>query len=148
MYRHVLVAIDGSHTSDMALGEAIRLAKDQGARLLIVHAVDETIVPWGAEYIDPTDFWKFTVQSWREILDKATAAVAAAGLSAETKLIEIKTPGRRIPEVIAAEADAWPADIIVAGTHGRHGLSHVFIGSIAEGIIRVATKPVLLIREK
>lgn len=48
--------------------------------------------------------------------------------------------------MIAAEADAWPADLIVIGTHGRRGLSHLLLGSIAEGVARVATKPVLLIR--
>jgi nucleotide-binding universal stress UspA family protein len=87
-------------------------------------------------------------KSGRDILEKAAAAVAEAGLETDTKLIEINTPGRRIPEVIAEEADAWPADLIVVGTHGRRGLSHVFLGSVAEGIVRVSAKPVLLIRGK
>lgn len=147
MYKHILVAIDGSPASDEALHEAITLAKDQHAQLMLVHAVDESVMGWGTEYVDPSDIWKAMVQSGREVIERAAAAVAEAGLRAETKLIEIKMPGRRIPEVIVEEAGAWPADIIVAGTHGRHGLSHVFIGSIAEGIIRVAKKPVLLIRK-
>lgn len=50
--------------------------------------------------------------------------------------------------MIAADAEAWPADLIVICTHGRRGLSHLFLGSVAEGVVRVATKPVLLIRGK
>jgi len=71
-----------------------------------------------------------------------------AGVAVETRLIEIDTLGHRIPEVIVADAEAWPADLIVICTHGRSGLSRMFLGSVAEGVVRVATKPVLLIRGK
>lgn len=148
MYRRILAAIDGSHTSELALREAINLAKSLASQLRIVHAVDEVNLNWDAEYADPTEIWHAMAETGRDILNKAAATVAEAGLKADTKLIEIDTLGRRIPEVIAEEAEAWPADLIVVGTHGRRGLSHVFLGSVAEGIVRVATKPVLLIRGK
>jgi nucleotide-binding universal stress UspA family protein len=64
---------------------------------------------------------------------------------AETELIVIDTLNRRIPEAIADDAEAWPADLIVIGTHGRRGLSRLFVGSVAEGVVRLAAKPVLLI---
>lgn len=51
-----------------------------------------------------------------------------------------------IPEAIADDAETWPADLIVIGTHGRQGLARLFVGSVAEGIARVASKPVLLVR--
>mgnify|MGYP002392576450 CR=1 FL=1 len=73
---------------------------------------------------------------------------AAAGVAVETSLITIEDLDERIPEAIADDAEAWSADLIVIGTHGRRGLSRLFLGSIAEGVIRVATKPVLLIRGK
>jgi nucleotide-binding universal stress UspA family protein len=66
----------------------------------------------------------------------------------ESQLIEIDTLGQRVPEMIAADAAGWPADLIVICTHGRRGLSHLLLGSVAEGVVRVATKPVLLIRGK
>ncbi|MFZ3083049.1 universal stress protein [Rhodoferax ferrireducens] len=53
-----------------------------------------------------------------------------------------------MPEEIAADAEAWPADLIVICTHGRSGLTHLLMGSVAEGVVRIATKPVLLIRGK
>lgn len=150
MYRRILVAVDGSHTSELALREAINLAKALEGQLRIVHAVDEISFNWDAEYADPAEIWKAMAETGRDILNRAAATVAEAeaGLKADTKLIEIDTLGRRIPEVIVEEAEAWPADLIVVGTHGRRGLSHVFLGSVAEGIVRVATQPVLLIRGK
>ncbi|HTN72423.1 MAG TPA: universal stress protein [Methylomirabilota bacterium] len=147
MYKHILVAVDGSHSSDLALHEAINLAKSLHSQLRLVHAVDEISASWyAAGYANPAEIWDAMVMTGRDILKKDAAAATRAGLETDTKLIEINTPGRRIPEVIAEEADAWPADLLIAGTHGRRGLSHMFLGSVAEGIVRVSTRPVLLIR--
>jgi len=68
------------------------------------------------------------------------------GIEAATKLIEIKRAGDRVTDMIAKEADNWPADLIVISTHGRRGFNHLLMGSVAEGVMRIATKPVLLIR--
>jgi nucleotide-binding universal stress UspA family protein len=113
---------------------------------MLVHAVDEATLNWDAEFVNPSDIWNAMARSGRRILEKAAAAAAAAEVPADTRLVEIDTIGRRIPEAIADEAAAWPADLIVVGTHGRRGFSHMFLGSVAEGIVRVSTKPVLLIR--
>jgi nucleotide-binding universal stress UspA family protein len=43
-------------------------------------------------------------------------------------------------------ATAWPADLLVIGTHGRRGLDHLLLGSIAESVVRLAPMPVLLVR--
>ena len=145
MYKSILVAVDGSQTSELALKEAIRLAKDMGARLLIVNVVDEINFNW-AEYPNLTEIWDVLAASGRALLDKAAATAAEAGVEADTRLLELDKLGDRVPEALAREAETWPADLIVVGTHGRRGLSHVFLGSVAEGIVRVATKPVLLIR--
>jgi nucleotide-binding universal stress UspA family protein len=61
-------------------------------------------------------------------------------------MLEIEQLGRNAADLIAAEADAWPADLIVVGTHGRRGVRRLLLGSVAEGVVRTATKPVLLIR--
>ena len=49
-------------------------------------------------------------------------------------------------DLIEEEANRWPADLIVIGTHGRRGIRRVFLGSVAEGLARISSKPVLLIR--
>jgi len=146
MFKRILVAVDGSHTSELALQEAIKLAGEVRAQLRIVHVVDNVNLNLSAEFPNPSEIWDAMIKGGQAILHKAGAAANAAGIAVESGLIEIDTLGHRIPEMIAADADAWPADLIVIGTHGRRGLSHLLLGSVAEGVVRVATKPVLLIR--
>ncbi|HUX83419.1 MAG TPA: universal stress protein [Halothiobacillus sp.] len=146
MYHNILVAIDGSHTSERALREAIDLTKELKGQLLIVHAVEIMLLNWEGAFVDPSLLWNAMIKDGEDVLRKACAAAEAADAQAETKLIKIDTLGDRIPDVIEREAQNWHADLIVIGTHGRRGISHIFMGSVAEGIVRVATKPVLLIR--
>lgn len=148
MFKRILVAVDGSPTADQALQEAIKLAKEHQAQLRIVHAVDIVNIYMGAEFVDPTEVSDAITKSGQDILRKAEAVARQAEIPVETQLIVIDSLGHRVPEMIAADAEAWPADLIVICTHGRSGLSHLFLGSVAEGVIRIATKPVLLIRGK
>lgn len=147
-YKHILVAVDGSDTSNRAVEEAIRLAAEMQAELRIVHAVDEAALNWDAGYADFGEIREAYRKSGEAILDRAATAAREAGLKADAKLLESDSTGRRVSEIIAQEATAWPADLIVVGTHGRRGFSHLLLGSIAEGVVRVATKPVLLVRGK
>lgn len=148
MFKRILVAVDGSDTANQALLEAIKLAKEFQAQLRIVHAVDIVNLNLSTEFPPSSGISDAMIKSGQEILHKAEAVARGAGIPVETRLIEIGTLGHRIPEMIAADAEAWPADLIVICTHGRRGVSHLFLGSVAEGVVRVATKPVLLIRGK
>lgn len=147
MFKRILMAVDGSHAAELALQEAVKLAKELRAQLRVVHVVDEVSLNWpeggDLEEVQET-FRKFS----RKILEKADAGMRKAGMTAETKMLEIETFGHRVADMIAAEAEAWPADLIVIGTHGRRGMNRLLLGSVAEGVARVATKPVLLIRGK
>ena len=148
MYKRILVAVDGSDTSQLALQEALNLTKESAGQLRIVHVVDEVTFDLYQEVVDPGEIQKAITKAGEAILSKAEIAVRAAGVKTETRLLEIEKLGRRVPDLIAQEADAWPADLIVIGTHGRHGFNHLLMGSVAEGVVRIATKPVLLIRGK
>jgi nucleotide-binding universal stress UspA family protein len=149
MYQRILVAVDGSPTSDLALHEAIQLAKALGSQLRLVHAMDVIGTGWySAGYSEPTEMWELMTKIGRDILDKAATIASEANINVDTKLIEMNSLGLRIPEVIKEAANTWPADLIALGTHGRRGLSNVLLGSVAEGIVRIADKPVLLIRGK
>jgi nucleotide-binding universal stress UspA family protein len=70
--------------------------------------------------------------------------VTASGLDADTLLAE--TVAQRTGDVIVDQAKAWPAEVIVLGTHGRRGVDLVFLGSDAERVARTASVPVLLVR--
>ncbi|MBW8459082.1 MAG: universal stress protein [Thiobacillus sp.] len=151
MFKRIMVAVDASQTGELALQTAIGLAAEMQARLRIVHAVDAAQINLSAEFPTRSEVSEVSediVKAGQKILSSAEATAAAAGLAAETHLITIDTLNQRIPEVIANDAEAWPADLIVIGTHGRRGLSRLFLGSVAEGVARVATKPVLLVRGK
>lgn len=147
MYQHILVAVDGSDTSNLALEHAVKLALDQHAKLRIAHVVD--LLNWdGAFLVDINQLQETFRQSGRKILEKAQDTSREAGMEAEPRLLEIETPGYRTADLIEEEARSWSADLIVVGTHGRRGLHRLFLGSVAEGIVRGATVPVLLIRGK
>ncbi len=146
MYKRILVAVDGSDTAERALEESIRLAGALQARLRIIHIVDVLNVNLGADFPYPPEMAESIAKSGQVLLDRAAAVADKAGIEAGTGLVEIDLLGQRIPERIVADAEAWPADLIVIGTHGRRGLSHLFLGSVAEGVARIATRPVLLVR--
>lgn len=148
MYKRILVAVDGSDTSQLALQEAVKLTRESDGQLRIVHVVDEVTFDLYREVVDPGEIQKAITKSGEAILSKAQTAVRAAGVKTETRLLKIEKLGRRVTDMIAQEADAWPADLIVIGTHGRRGFNHLLMGSVAEGVVRIATKPVLLIRGK
>lgn len=144
MYRRILVPVDGSTTSNCALQEAIKLAQQHHAQLELVH-VFEDILYWVDEnYINYAELQETVRESSEKILIDAQALVQQGGLATGIKLLEAK--GQRIANVIVAEAERWQADLIVIGTHGRTGFSRLLLGSVAEGVVRMAAIPVLLIR--
>jgi len=149
MYKRILVAVDGSNTSDLALAEALKLAAEHQAQLRIVHVVDVLAFFAGEPaFLNIVALEKAIVESGERILERAVASAGGAGIQAETKLLRVEEFSQRIADMIVGEATAWPAELIVVGTHGRRGLSHLFLGSVAEGIVRISQVPVLLIRGK
>ena len=145
MYKRILVAVDGSGTAERALDEGIRLAKDQGALLGLVTAVDQAVLILETPYVLP-EFLDAARKSAEAVLEKAAARARDAGLQVEKRLAGLETFTDRAAELINAEASAWNADLLVIGTHGRRGVNHLLLGSVAEAVIRTSKVPVLLIR--
>ena len=154
MYKRILVAIDGSVTSDLALREAIGLAKDQNAMLRLVHVVDATPPAYMMTETASAVTLQFPLAEYQNALQEegqklvTTRAITArdAGVNVDTKLITVGMLGERIYEAIEEQSKQWPADLIVVGTEGRRGVQRLMIGSVAEGLVRISTKPVLLVR--
>jgi nucleotide-binding universal stress UspA family protein len=146
MYRRILVPVDGSNTSDTALREAIQSVCGRSAEFRIIHVIEDVVPIWDAEFLNINEIREALRQTAVRILAKAETVARDAGVKAETKLIESTPGGARIASIIAAEAKAWPADLIVIGTHGRRGMDHLMMGSVAENVVRVSPVPVLLIR--
>lgn len=146
MYNRILVPIDGSPTSTRGLDEAIQLARLTNGQLRLMHSVDELSFMLAADsYAGAGDVWNLLQDAGAQILEQAAARARAAGVEVETVLSD--SIQGRLPDLVAAEAVKWPADLIVLGTHGRHGVGRLVLGSDAEKILRIAPVPVLLVRE-
>lgn len=145
MFQRILVPVDGSATSNTALQQAIQLANERHAQLRIVHVVDEVSMTLDVQTI-MDDFIKAVREAGKGILQTAVSIVRDAGLKVESQLLEITAPGKHIADVLVEDAQQWPADLIVIGTHGRRGINRLLLGSVTEKVARLATTPVLLIR--
>lgn len=146
MYKRILVPIDGSSTSDRALQEAIKLIDEQPAQLRLVHVVEDLQFLDTEGYVDYAELRELTRKIGKRALDKACEVARQADITVDTSLLEAN--GERIARVIDAEAISWSADLIVIGTHGRSGFNHLLFGSVAEGVVRGASVPVLLVRSE
>jgi nucleotide-binding universal stress UspA family protein len=146
VYQRILVPVDGSPTSDKALAAAIQMAQAFGARLRLIHIMEETAYLTG---YDPFggyagDLIRIMRESGEKILEQGMTAAQAAGLAVDTVLFD--DLGQRLGEAVANGAKLWHADLIVVGTHGRRGMGRLLMGSGAEQIIRQAPIPVLVVR--
>lgn len=144
LYKRILVPVDGSTTSNAGLKEAVRLAKNQHARLRLLNVVDEMIVfntPDGGINVEP--ILNALKRGGKRILRKSEKAAAAQGVRPESELWE--SAGVRVAQVIVERARRWRADLIIMGTHGRRGVNRMLLGSDAELVVRNASVPVLLV---
>lgn len=144
MYQRIMVPVDGSETSRKALQEAIRLAQQFKAKLKLVHVVENARIFDAEGMVDYTALRDIATKGGEQILARAREMAEQAGVAAETALLE--SGGDRNENIIVSEAKQWLAELIVIGTHGRSGISRLLFGSVAEGIVRGAPMPVLLIR--
>jgi len=146
MYRRILVAVDSTPTSERALIEAIRLARDQRARLRIIHVIGDPYAYFAVDGTPPETIVRVE-QEWRHtgqtILHRAATMASQEGVQPETALLE---EDERTSAAIVADARQWRADLLVLGTNGRHGLGELLLGSVAEEVLRDAAIPVLLLR--
>jgi nucleotide-binding universal stress UspA family protein len=137
--KQILVATDFSEASDEALNQAIELGKQAGASMEIVHVreLGSGGFPFGPLY--PADTSGVIAYSDLE-LARRRDRVVSAGLQCHYRCLE----GSAANEIVhrAGETDA---DLIVIGTHGRHGLAHAMLGSVAERVVQHAGCPVLTV---
>jgi nucleotide-binding universal stress UspA family protein len=145
MYQKILVPIDGSEASQRGLQEAIKLAKSTGAKLQLVHVVDELLFEPGIISREPYDQLIESLRvSGARILEQAQSVTREAGVEFGTELIE--TVGGRVPALIIEAVRRVNADVIVMGTHGRRGVKRLLMGSDAEMVLRSSPVPVLFVR--
>ena len=143
MFKKILIGTDFSEPSAAALRTAMELARRLGAELFIVH-VEEPLPAYAFSEGGLPDLPRLQqeVRGWaeRELEQLATQA-RDAGVPVRTAVL-FGTPANTIVETARSEG----IDLVVVGTHGRTGLAHVLIGSVAERIVRQAPCPVLTVK--
>lgn len=146
MYQRILVPIDGSSTAAAGLEEAMMLAKLSGARLRLIHVVDEMPFALSAEGYAAmsSDVLGLLKESGVALLAESKRRVEGQGIPVDTVLFD--SLEGRLSDRVADQTEEWGADLIVLGTHGRRGFQRLLLGSDAEQIVRTATVPVLLVR--
>jgi nucleotide-binding universal stress UspA family protein len=140
VFRHVLLATDLTDASRQAQESAAELAATLGARLTILHVCEAPVFALagtsetGADLVSPCS-------------DGRRAALARLQWNLRKRSIEAETVLRfGVPwEHIVAVALDIGADVIVTGTHGRHGIAHAFYGSVAERVVQESPVPVLAV---
>lgn len=149
MYQHILFASDGSAASDNALNEAVKLARE-GAELKVLTVVTDPMAtmatPYGLAY-DAGMVRNAAIESSRAALEQTLEKLNALGVKTTGDLLDLtETASSNIAAAIRDEAESWPADLIVLGTHGRRGFRRFFLGSVAEELARTSHTPLLLVR--
>jgi len=146
LYQRVIVAVDGSPAAHAGLRAAISLAQEQQARLKIVAVADEASGSFGGAelgWIEKEGLNARLKGDAERLLNEAAALAAAVGLAPENELVE--APDGQIARHITEAAAAWQADLIVVGTHGRHGLMRWLTGSTTEALLRELRLPLLVV---
>jgi len=146
MFKRILVPIDGSPASSAGLRTAVDLARDQKARLRLVHLGKQ--IPARrrkAEGMTASELFEAIREQGKKLLERQAALCRARGVRTDTALY-IGLAGHPA-RLVLAEARKWRADLIVMGTEGRRGLRRAVVGSDAEEVIRAAPVPVLLTRQ-
>ena len=139
----ILVATDFSPEGERAVRHALALGNRLGAPLAVVHVVEDPMLTgaWGTEiYVPPL----------ADLLQKAMAGAerqlaALKETLGDSGVIETVVLSGRPAPTIVDHARSGGFDLIVMGTHGRSGMAHMMMGSVAERVIRTAPCPVLVV---
>jgi universal stress protein A len=143
-FKQILVPTDFSNGSRFAIEYAVELARRLNASIHVVHVVeDPTIAGLFTEaYVDLSLIRKERRCDARHRMNALLTSLRAARVTVTDEI----AAGPVAPTIAGIAADR-DADFIVMGTHGRTGLAHVLVGSVAEHVIRIAGCPVLTVRE-
>ncbi|EOQ70953.1 universal stress protein [Acinetobacter pittii] len=144
LYQHILVPIDGSETSMVAMKEAIKLGKALNSKITVVQvmALDPFIADAYVKTGETNELIERTRTYLLDILEQAKQQFSNEGLTVETKLLE----GFVVHEEIIQAAQDLNADLIVMGSHGRTGVRKLVLGSVAQKVLGESHIPVLIVR--
>ncbi len=141
-YQHILAALDFSEASRLTLARAVALARGCGSRITLAHVIDHFPVDRSNQVIAPEDEDPLAYER-RDSEQQLRALAESAGLrDYQVRVLVSDTTAKREIPALAAESGV---DLIVVGSHGRHGMDAV-LGSVAIGVVHRAACDVLVVR--
>ncbi len=145
MFKHILVPVDGSPTSMMAVSKAAGLAKAFGSAVTILYVIDPyPFTGVGADFAyGQAQYLSAATAEANAALDAAKKALQEVGIEADTVVGE----GHAVQEGISRALESTGADLIVMGSHGRRGIEKLVLGSVTQRVLGVVHVPVLVVRD-
>ncbi len=143
--KRILVPVDFSACSRKALDRAVELGSALGASLEVIHVCETPAMVAPDLMVTVPDQPRQTITQWvtQEAAKGLAALLAEVRREGGPPISERIVIGRTADEIVKAAANA---DLVVMGTHGRRGLSHLVLGSVAERVVRTCPTPVLTLR--
>jgi nucleotide-binding universal stress UspA family protein len=138
LFQKILCPVDFDANSIAALDIAAKLARETNGTLEVLHVIPQVIEPEGAVYVDV--YSALEEASRNQLRELAAAHLAGVKFELRTAI------GQPAAAILHAQNNLR-VDLIVMGTHGRHGLARWYLGSVAQQVLREAQCPVLTIRE-
>lgn len=135
--KRIFIATDFSDTSKEAFNQAVQLARQMDATLLLAHVIEP--IDMAASHLEPFGFHELRLQ---QRLDRMVQPVREEGLLVETHLLK----GDPAAEITKAAGDLQ-CDLIVMGTHGRTGVPRLLMGSVTERVLRTSPVPIVAVRQ-
>jgi nucleotide-binding universal stress UspA family protein len=140
MYRHFLIATDGSKPAELGMEHGLSLAKSVGAKVSVIFVVEPFSEMSGRFLEVVATYAELRKEQAASVLARAASAAKETGVSCETIQVENEQPYQAI---IAAAGDKG-CDLIVMSSHGRSGLSKLLLGSVTNKVLTHAKNPVLV----
>jgi nucleotide-binding universal stress UspA family protein len=141
VFHRILAPVDFNASSRKALDLAVELAREHDAQLTVMHAVEVPIYPYLTQEFPMPDVVGMLERSASAELERTLAGVHHRLPNARSVLKH----GPAWAEILATVEDTR-ADLVVMGTHGRRGVTHALLGSVAEKVIRMSPVAVLTVR--
>ncbi|MGA2549167.1 MAG: universal stress protein [Burkholderiaceae bacterium] len=147
MYTRVVVAVDGSDVSALALEASITLCRSVGAILQPLFVVSVPVVGYEATDYDSPLVREAIFEEGRTVTSRAVEKMKEAGVDGEARIVE-GVGFEDVAQLIVTSATEFGADLLVMGTHGRRGFRRLMLGSVAEHSLRLSRIPLLLVPPK
>ncbi len=141
VFKHLLVATDFSETSEQAVQVTLELTRESGAELTVLHTAEIPSSVYAGQTFAVVDLMQPIIDVAQQKLDAFMRSVRERHPRAHGVL----KLGVAWEQILAGAAEVH-ADLIVIGTHGRRGIAHAVLGSVAERVVRLSPVPVLTVR--